>query len=115
MKTILNKSLLTAAVLFTGIIGQAVAGVPVFGQDSGYWVVESNAQTRDFSIIKFYDSSHQLIYEEKLEGKYLDITRPRHKKMLNKSLKMLETNSLVASQLKGYQQQIAASLARKRE
>jgi hypothetical protein len=118
MKTNLKSGFIkaTASLFFLLTLHiQAAANIPAPGSDGGYWVIEANTQTKDFTIIRFYDALHHLLYEEKLEGSYLDITKPKHRKMLNKSLKMLEHNNLIASQLKGYQQQITSTLARKRE
>ncbi|MDO1447738.1 hypothetical protein Q0590_15815 [Rhodocytophaga aerolata] len=117
MKTLINPCFIKATSLFFLLILhiQAVAESPAFSPDGGYWVVETNVQTKDFTIIKFYDARHHLLYEEKIEGRFVDIHKPKHRKMLDKSLKMLEHNNLIASQLKGYQQQITSALARKRE
>lgn len=118
MKTIKQKNTLIIAALLVFTLGcnalQAKAATPYTTSDTGYWVVESNILSKDFTVIKFYDSQHRLMYEEKLEGVYLDIKKRRHVKMLNNTLYLVETNRLVAGQLKNYRQQIAASLATKR-
>ncbi|MCB2408797.1 hypothetical protein [Hymenobacter lucidus] len=41
----------------------------------GYWNVETNLATRDYTIIRFYNNQDQLIYEEKLPNLCLDLSR----------------------------------------
>ena len=65
-----------------------------------YWVIETNAAQRKYSIVRFYDTAHQVIYEERLEGIHLDATRRRTKKLLNKTLHQVTNKALVAGQLK---------------
>jgi hypothetical protein len=97
-----NTLLKAAAVILTfGCTAlPAMAGMPPYATETGYWVVESNTITKDFTIIKFYDSQHQLMYEEKMEGVYLNIKKRKHVKMLNNRLKMVESNHLEAGQIK---------------
>jgi hypothetical protein len=118
MKTIkLKNTLIIAASVLLCCVGtslQAKAATPYTTPDTGYWVVESNTASKDFTVIRFYDSQHRLMYEEKLEGVYLNIKKRRHVKMLNHTLHMVETNRLVAGQLKNYKQHIASALATKR-
>jgi len=59
-----------------------------------YWVVETNATTKDYSIIRFYDASHQLIGEHRLNGVYLDINKRKHYKRLEKLAIQLTTLSM---------------------
>jgi hypothetical protein len=40
------------------------------------------------------------MYEEKMEGVYLNIKKRKHVKMLNNRLKMVESNHLEAGQIK---------------
>jgi hypothetical protein len=65
-------------------------------KQEGYWVVETNLLTRDYTLIRFYTDQHQLLYEEKLAGYSLDITKTKNKKRLNKALKQLTEKSLVS-------------------
>lgn len=57
----------------------------------GYWVTESNAYTRNFTIVRFYNEQNQQIFEEKLEGKFLKLNS-RNIKRLNRSLKAFLIN-----------------------
>lgn len=40
----------------------------------GYWTVETNLTTRDYTIVRFYDAQVRLVYEERLPGLCLDLT-----------------------------------------
>lgn len=46
-----------------------------------YWVVESNHDMPDFSIVKIYDAKDILVHEVKLNTR-IDITKRRHRKTL---------------------------------
>jgi hypothetical protein len=59
-----------------------------------YWVVEGNLNKPDYTIIHFYNSQHQKISEERVEGRFLDIRKKRNVMLLNKKLSRLtETNN----------------------
>jgi hypothetical protein len=62
--------------------------------NANYWVVEGNVKTNDFTIIRFYDSGNQLIHEETMEGKFLDITKKKNVRFLNKKLRDFDSNGL---------------------
>lgn len=72
-------------------------------KQEGYWVVETNQRTRNYTLIRFYSDQDQLLYEEKLPGYMLDISRSRNKKRLDKALKQLTEKSLVSEALGRYQ------------
>jgi hypothetical protein len=118
MKTIKPKNtfIIAAMLLFSYLcpLLPVRANTPYTTPDTGYWVVESNTHSKDFTVIKFYDAQHRLMYEERLEGVCLNIKKRKHIKMLNNTLNMVETNRLVAGQLKNYKQQIASTLATKK-
>ncbi len=40
----------------------------------GYWNVETNLTTRDYTIVRFYNGQDQLAYEERLPGLCLDLS-----------------------------------------
>lgn len=52
-----------------------------------YWVVETNINQKNFSIIRLYDDSDKLVHEVKMDGVYFDVTHAKHRKMLNQLLK----------------------------
>jgi hypothetical protein len=81
-------------------------GVPTFCQaqeptaTESYWVIETNLLQRNYSIVRFYNTAHQLIYEEQLNGIYLDVRKRRTKKLLNETLRRVTDKALVAGQIR---------------
>lgn len=64
----------------------------------GFWVIESNINEKKTQLVKFYDSDHRLIYEEKIEGKRIRYEKPRTQKKLNEVLQaVLETKDTLHS------------------
>ena len=51
-----------------------------------YWVIETNARQKNFTIIRFYNQHHELLYEERQQGVFFDPSRRKHKKKLNEML-----------------------------
>jgi hypothetical protein len=41
----------------------------------GYWNLETNLTTRDYTIVRFYNDRQELLYEERLTGLCLDLSR----------------------------------------
>ena len=41
----------------------------------GYWNVETNLTTRDYTIVRFYNQQDQLVYQERLDNHCLDVTK----------------------------------------
>lgn len=52
-----------------------------------YWVVETNVNQKNFSIVRLYNNSDKLVHEVKMDGVYFDVTRAKHRKMLDQLLK----------------------------
>jgi hypothetical protein len=52
-----------------------------------YWVIETNLHQKSFTIVKFYNDQHSLIYEQKQEGVYFDLSKKKHKRRLDSMLK----------------------------
>lgn len=68
------------------------------GQDSKgelYWVVESNTNAVDHSIVKIYDYSNVLVHEVTLPTR-LDITKRKHRKVLVQLIKRYSGREAVA-------------------
>jgi type IV secretory pathway VirD2 relaxase len=109
MKTLPLKALLSA-LLF------AYAFVPAPAQTTppGYWVVETNDRTRDHTLVQFYDLTDQLVYEERLEGVHLDVSRRKTRQLLNRTLRRVVTHTLLGSQLPGKETSPATLIAKKR-
>jgi endonuclease/exonuclease/phosphatase (EEP) superfamily protein YafD len=73
--------ILTAAIL--------VITVSAFSQQdkSLYWVVETNAQIKNYSVVRFYNLDNQLVHEVAMDHVRIDITKPKHQRKLNQLLK----------------------------
>jgi len=95
MKTLILKTAFVFTLLIAGLSqsGLAQALTPA----KNYWVVETNLKQRDYSIVRFYNAADELIYEEKLEGVYLNIARAKHVKRLNLALQRVTEEPLVAA------------------
>lgn len=76
------------AILILAMVGitYAVEAQKVPMSDKGYWVVENNKSTPKLSIIKFYDLTDHLIYQETVTGKKVKINNDRTRKALNQAL-----------------------------
>jgi hypothetical protein len=62
-----------------------------------YWVIETNVHHRNFTIVKFYNAHHQLLYEEKYIGVYFNLSKKNHKRRLDLMLEnYLQSGSPIA-------------------
>jgi hypothetical protein len=52
-----------------------------------YWVVETNVNQKNFSIVRMYDSQNKLVHEVRMEGIYFDVNKTKHRKKLDELLK----------------------------
>lgn len=66
-------------------------------QKATYWVVETNINQKNFTLVKFYDGVNTLLDEIKLNGVYLDISRRKHKKKLDDLLYQYNWEDLMSS------------------
>ncbi|TGD80771.1 hypothetical protein [Hymenobacter wooponensis] len=62
---------------------------------SGYWTIVTDPQLRDHSTVRFYNDQHELLYEEQLNGVYLDPSKSlaahhRISKMLGTTLQQVQ-------------------------
>ena len=68
---------------------------------AAFWVVETNAQTRNYSIVRFYNVQNEQVHEVKLEGVYVDIRKSKYRKKLDKMLREYNPDaSLIAKRTK---------------
>jgi len=79
----------------------------VAAQDANEYfvVVETNIYKRDYSIVKIYDNQNQLVYEEYLNGIYIDIKRKKYSKLIQKVQKRFNTfkkEKLAKGQFEGF-------------
>ena len=58
--------------------------VPKWVSNKGYWVIESNKQTPQNSIVYFYSNDNVLVYKEKIEGVVLNLKKRKTKMSLKK-------------------------------
>jgi len=73
-------------------------------QPKGYWVIESNVNTRRLSVIYFYNNLNQVLYKETVMGKKLKVNRPRVNRRLNAVLEQSLTAWQNNRQMKDDQQ-----------
>ncbi|TGE08729.1 hypothetical protein [Hymenobacter fodinae] len=74
---------------------------------TGYWTIVTDSQIRDRSTVRFYNDQHELLYEEQLNGVYLDPSKSlaahrRISKMLGTTLQQvqrLSTNCVVSTHM----------------
>ena len=109
MKTFALRTAL-AALLLAGALTLASAQTT----PAGYWVVETNNETRDYSLVQFYDPDDQLLYEERLQGVHLDVSRRKTIRLLNGTLRRVTNRTLLGSQLARNETTFAVSPVRKR-
>ncbi|AHM62052.1 hypothetical protein D770_19005 [Flammeovirgaceae bacterium 311] len=92
LKTLLLSAALTFGATFTGT-------AQTTSTDGAYWVVETNVKKNSYSIIRIYNKHDELVYQERIEGKSLDIKKRRHKKLLDQTLKIFTEQQILASRL----------------
>ena len=109
-----NKILKTALVLIILSFGLGEASqAQIVHSSENYWVVETNVHQRNYSIVRFYNAADELIYEERLDGMYLDIKKPKHVKRLNLALAQITEVPVIAYQGKAAAKNLIASLYRR--
>ena len=52
---------------------------PTASDRAGYWNLEINRTTRDYTLVRFYNGQDQLLSEERLDGVCLDLARRGHR------------------------------------
>ncbi|PJJ60958.1 hypothetical protein [Hymenobacter chitinivorans] len=81
----------------------------------GYWNLETNLVTRDYTIVRFYNDRQELLYEERLTGLCLDLSRgnglcQRTARQLNGALaQVLRTPEAAAQTMGALAQQLGQS------
>lgn len=59
---------------------------PKWISNKGYWVIESNKQTPQNSIVYFYSNDNVLVYKEKIEGVVINLKKRQTKMNLKRVL-----------------------------
>ncbi|WP_400191258.1 hypothetical protein [Hymenobacter sp. B81] len=102
------KTLILLALLALSAAGSAQAQAQ---PSTGYWNLETNLSTRDYTLVRFYNDQHELVREERLDNLCLDLSRPtplcrRTTQLLNNTLTQVlrdpqaaETTTMLAVQL----------------
>jgi uncharacterized protein (DUF2344 family) len=78
----------------------ALAGISCIAQANdtySFWVIESNTKNVS-TIIRFYDQQNNLIHQDTVSGKRLEVTKRKHRKLLDRKLKeVLKQESVACS------------------
>lgn len=74
----------------------------------GYWVVETTKQPLRQTVVRFYSNSHELIYQEDLAKKRLNIHRAKTVGRLNLALSQVMTQWAMTKQFQPDQNLVAA-------
>ncbi|MBF9143974.1 hypothetical protein [Hymenobacter properus] len=102
MKAPLLFRLSPLLLVFASTLVQAQTPTPSTAP-AGYWNVETNRLTHDYTTVRFYNSQDQLVYEERIDNLCLNLTsnRPvcrRTMAQLNQSLAQVLSNPAAAAQ-----------------
>ncbi|MDJ1504665.1 hypothetical protein [Xanthocytophaga agilis] len=93
------------------LIGIGIVGVaPALGQSSGYWVTESDIHTKQYTIVHFYNDANVQIYEEKLDGVFLNLKRKKTVQQLNAALNKVMQNWISNRELSKEDHWVAAMM-----
>lgn len=68
--------------------------------DSVYWVVETNIHNPTFTIVHFYNYRNVKVHEVRMQGVYIDIRNPKHRKKLDFLMKQYHERTLTTSKRK---------------
>ena len=76
----MKQLLIIAAFFFTLGVVKAQPSKP-------YWVIETNINKTNFTILRIYDSQNSLLHEALLKGKALNISSRRDRKRVDRKVK----------------------------
>jgi hypothetical protein len=65
-----------------------------------FWVVETNVRHPNYTIVHFYNSRNVKVHEVRLQGVYLDITNPKHRRKLDVLMKQFNDRTVASSKRK---------------
>lgn len=74
MKTNLLSSFVLAGLLLAAPLASAGPRPDRSAPAQGYWNVETNLLTRDYTVIRFFNNQDQLVYEERIDNLCLDLS-----------------------------------------
>lgn len=71
---------------------------PTEKADFANWVIESNVKTPNISMVKFYNAEQELIYQEEITGKVINVNRAKTRNKLNQLLaELVERDTQITS------------------
>ncbi|GAA4495139.1 hypothetical protein GCM10023172_06350 [Hymenobacter ginsengisoli] len=76
MKTNLLARLVLAGAISCAAKAAAQQPLPA-AASGGYWNLETNLTTRNYTLVRFYNAQDQLVYEERLDNLCLDLSNSR--------------------------------------
>lgn len=91
IKKVMKTRLFLLMMLLTGATATS-------GQNPGsayYWVVESNKNSPDHSLVKIYDQRNELVHEVKLDTR-LDVTNRKTRRTLSQIIKRYSAREAAA-------------------
>ncbi|MFD1470393.1 hypothetical protein ACFQ48_19350 [Hymenobacter caeli] len=107
MKTCSHRWAFGLLFLLGLLAGPARAQAPAARPGPGYWNVETNLATHDYTLVRFYDGHDRLVYQERLAGLCLDLARPaahrcrRTARQLNRALARVLRDPAAAARAPG--------------
>ncbi len=78
--------------------GLAAAQIPT--PREGYWVTETNLKQPKITQVRYYNANHELLHEQQITGKKVNIKRPQTVKQLNNNLTNVLNQPLLADRMK---------------
>ncbi len=84
------KLFLTGLLILTGLVSEAQNKRP-------FWVIENNESKNLNTIVRIYDEYNNLLHEETISGKRLNILKSKDKRFLNRKLKEVVKREELAS------------------
>lgn len=73
--------------LFVLLLLLSVVSAMAQSKHDVFWVVEGNVKHRDYTMIRFYNAKLQLLKEERISRKFLDIRKKKNRRLLDTKLK----------------------------
>jgi hypothetical protein len=95
-KTILS---LAAATLLSIAASSTTFASTKSGKGKAIWTIETNELNRNYTVVRFYNEKQELVYEEHIAGRYLDIKDARLQRKLNKLSARIVERSIVRAAL----------------
>ncbi len=101
MKTHFLSRTCFAFILSLGLVSSSLAQIPT--PKEGYWVTETNLNQKKTTLVRYYNAQHELLHEQQIVGKTVNIRRPKTVKFLNSELMHVLNQPLLADRLKANQ------------